>query len=77
VTSTSNTTDFQARRLGIRFRPPDGGRPVVAHTLNGTAVTWRHMIALLENGQREDGGVDLPAALLPFGAPASLPPARS
>jgi seryl-tRNA synthetase len=77
VTSTSNTTDFQARRLGIRFRPPDGGRPVVAHTLNGTAVTWRHMIALLENGQREDGGVDLPAVLVPFGAPASLPPARS
>jgi seryl-tRNA synthetase len=77
VTSTSNTTDFQARRLGIRFRPPGGGRPVVAHTLNGTAVTWRHLIALLENGQREDGGVDLPAALVPFGAPASLPPARS
>jgi seryl-tRNA synthetase len=76
VTSTSNTTDFQARRLGIRFRPPGGGRPVVAHTLNGTAVTWRHLIALLENGQREDG-VDLPAALVPFGAPASLPPARS
>ncbi len=77
VTSTSNTTDFQARRLGIRFRPPDGGRPVVAHTLNGTAVTWRHLIALLENGQREDGGVELPAVLVPFGAPASLPPARS
>jgi seryl-tRNA synthetase len=77
VTSTSNTTDFQARRLGIRFRPPDGGRPVVAHTLNGTAVTWRHLIALLENGQREDGGVDLPPVLVPFGAPASLPPARS
>jgi seryl-tRNA synthetase len=77
VTSTSNTTDFQARRLGIRFRAPGGGRPVVAHTLNGTAVTWRHLIALLENGQREDGGVDLPPVLVPFGAPASLPPARS
>jgi seryl-tRNA synthetase len=77
VTSTSNTTDFQARRLGIRFRAPGGGRPVVAHTLNGTAVTWRHLIGLLENGQREDGGVDLPPVLVPFGAPASLPPARS
>jgi seryl-tRNA synthetase len=75
VTSTSNTTDFQARRLNIRFRPADGGRPQVAHTLNGTAVTWRHIIALLENGQREDGGVELPAVLVPYGAPASLPPA--
>jgi seryl-tRNA synthetase len=37
-------------------------------------VTWRHMIALLENGQREDGSVVLPAALTAFGAPASLPP---
>jgi len=75
VTSTSNTTDFQARRLNIRFRPAGGGRPQVAHTLNGTAVTWRHIIALLENGQREDGGVELPAVLVPYGAPASLPPA--
>ncbi len=77
VTSTSNTTDFQARRLGIRSRPPGGGRPELVHTLNGTAVTWRHLIALLENGQRDDGGVDLPAVLAPFGAPPSLPPASS
>src|ERR671925_81857 len=47
VTSTSNTTDFQARRLQIRFRAAEGERPEVLHTLNGTAVTWRHMIALL------------------------------
>ena len=64
LTSTSNTTDFQARRLQIRYRPPDGARAEVVHTLNGTAVTWRHMIALLENGQREDGSVELPEVLV-------------
>jgi seryl-tRNA synthetase len=74
VTSTSNTTDFQARRLQIRFRAAEGERPEVLHTLNGTAVTWRHMIALLENGQREDGSVELPAVLTAYGAPATLPP---
>jgi seryl-tRNA synthetase len=73
VTSTSNTTDFQARRLQIRSRPHEGARPEVVHTLNGTAVTWRHMIALLENGQRDDGSVELPGVLTAFGAPASLP----
>jgi seryl-tRNA synthetase len=72
VTSTSNTTDFQARRLQIRYRGEDGGRPEVLHTLNGTAVTWRHMIALLENGQREDGSVELPAVLTQYGAPPRL-----
>jgi seryl-tRNA synthetase len=45
------------------------------HTLNGTAVTGRTIIALLENGQREDGSVELPACLQPFGAPAVLPAA--
>ncbi|HWT93346.1 MAG TPA: serine--tRNA ligase [Solirubrobacteraceae bacterium] len=76
LTSTSNTTDFQARRLEIRRRssshPP--GKPEVLHTLNGTAVAvGRTMIALLENGQREDGSVELPAVLTPYGAPAELP----
>jgi seryl-tRNA synthetase len=72
VTSTSNTTDFQARRLDVRLRS-EGGKPVVAHTLNGTAVTWRHMIALLENGQRADRSVALPECLTPYGAPSELP----
>jgi seryl-tRNA synthetase len=71
VTSCSNTTDYQARRLEIRVRPSDG-RPMTLHTLNGTAVTWRHMIALLENGQQEDGTVVLPEVLTRFGAPATL-----
>lgn len=71
VTSCSNTTDFQARRLDIRYRAADG-RPATLHTLNGTAVTWRHMIALLENGQQPDGSVVLPDVLTRFGAPARL-----
>ena len=71
VTSCSNTTDYQARRLEIRLRPSDG-RPMTLHTLNGTAVTWRHMIALLENGQQEDGTVVLPEVLTRYGAPATL-----
>ena len=75
LTSCSNTTDFQARRLEIRMRPAGGGRPVVLHTLNGTAVAvGRTIIALLENGQRDDGGVDLPPVLAEFGAPRSLGP---
>ncbi len=75
LTSTSNTTDYQARRLGIRYRPADG-RPEHVHTLNGTAVAvGRTIIALLENGQREDGSVRLPAPLVACGAPEVLPPA--
>jgi seryl-tRNA synthetase len=72
VTSTSNTTDYQSRRLDVRYRPADGGRPVHAHTLNGTAVTWRHLIALLENGQRDDGTIAVPEVLRPWGAPEAL-----
>jgi seryl-tRNA synthetase len=75
VTSTSNTTDYQARRLEIRYRPAGSRKPDVAHTLNGTAVTWRHMIALLENGQRDDRSVALPEVLAAYGAPAELAPA--
>ncbi len=74
LTSCSNTTDFQARRLDIRSRA-DGGRPRTLHTLNGTAVTGRTIIALLENGQRDDGSVALPEALRAYGAPAELPAA--
>ena len=76
ITSCSNTTDFQARRLQIRMRPEAGGRPVVLHTLNGTAVAvGRTIIALLENGQRQDGSVVLPEALVPYGSPERLGPA--
>ena len=72
LTSTSNTTDFQARRLGIRYRP-DGGGPRHVATLNGTAVAvGRTLIALIENGQRDDGSVALPEVLRAWGAPAEL-----
>jgi seryl-tRNA synthetase len=66
VTSTSNTTDYQARRLDIRARAA-GDKPEIVHTLNGTAVTGRHIIALLENGQRDDGTIAMPAALHAYG----------
>jgi seryl-tRNA synthetase len=63
--SCSNTTDYQARRLGVRMRRPEGNVPV--HTLNGTALAVpRTLIALLENHQRADGSVPLPAALRPY-----------
>jgi seryl-tRNA synthetase len=76
LTSTSNTTDYQARRLGIRYRPAAGGRPEHVCTLNGTAVAvGRTIVALLENGQLPDGSVRLPAPLVAAGAPDVLPPA--
>jgi seryl-tRNA synthetase len=66
VTSTSNTIDYQARRLRIRHRK-DGGRPQLLHTLNGTALAIsRTLIALLEIYQQEDGSVMLPKALIPY-----------
>jgi seryl-tRNA synthetase len=74
VTSCSNTTDYQARRLSSRYRAAQGESPEPVHTLNGTAVAvGRTLIALLENGQREDGTVELPAALQEFGAPQRIP----
>jgi seryl-tRNA synthetase len=70
ITSTSNTTDFQARRLEVRQRTASGPSPV--HTLNGTAVTARAMIALMENYQDEGGSVSVPEPLWSFGAPERL-----
>ncbi|HMH48095.1 MAG TPA: serine--tRNA ligase [Solirubrobacteraceae bacterium] len=74
LTSCSNTTDYQARRLDIRMRGERHTR--TPHTLNGTAVAvGRTIVALLENGQRADGSVELPEALVPYGAPARIAPA--
>jgi seryl-tRNA synthetase len=67
ITSTSNTTDFQARRLGVRFRTEGGLEPV--HTLNGTAVTARVLLAIMENNQDSEGKWSAPAVLKEFGAP--------
>jgi seryl-tRNA synthetase len=71
ITSTSNTTDFQARRLEIRYRRGDKQLETV-HTLNGTAVTARAMIALMENFQDEGGSISVPEPLWDFGAPERL-----
>lgn len=70
ITSTSNTTDFQSRRLEIRYRKD--GKLEHVHTLNGTAVTARALIAVLENFQDADGSVAVPAPLAEFGAPARI-----
>ncbi|HQF73220.1 MAG TPA: serine--tRNA ligase [Treponemataceae bacterium] len=66
VTSTSNCTDYQARRLNVRFKDEDGKNRYV-HMLNGTAVAIsRAMVAVLENYQNEDGTITVPEALVPF-----------
>ena len=70
LTSTSNTTDYQARRLDIRTRRD--GKPEHVHTLNGTAITARTVIALLENFQDAGGGISVPEPLWEFGAPRKL-----
>jgi seryl-tRNA synthetase len=76
LTSCSNTTDFQARRLDIRYRPGEGQAVRHAHTLNGTAVAvGRTIIAIVENHQGDDGSVEIPEPLHAFGAPLRLEPA--
>lgn len=66
VTSTSNCTDYQARRLNIKYKDDDGKNKYV-HTLNGTAIAaGRAMLAILENYQNEDGSVSIPEVLIPF-----------
>ena len=70
ITSCSNTTDYQARRLNIKFRRD--GRLEVVHTLNGTGATARALLSIMENFQDEGGKVAVPEVLRPFGAPASI-----
>jgi len=73
LTSCSNTTDFQARRLDERYRAAEGGGVRHVHTLNGTAVAVsRTVIALVENHQQPDGSVAVPEVLREFGAPAVI-----
>jgi len=67
ISSCSNCTDFQARRMQARWRNPESGKPEPLHTLNGSGVAaGRALIAVLENYQQEDGSVDVPAALRPY-----------
>ncbi|MGN6557116.1 MAG: serine--tRNA ligase [Solirubrobacterales bacterium] len=73
LTSCSNTTDYQARRLGARYRPEEGASPQAVHTLNGTAcAVGRTIIALIENRQESDGSFTLPNSLHQYGAPARI-----
>jgi seryl-tRNA synthetase len=73
LTSCSNTTDYQARRLGARYRPAEGEAPLPVHTLNGTAcAVGRTIIALIENRQESDGSFTLPNTLHPYGSPERI-----
>jgi seryl-tRNA synthetase len=75
LTSCSNTTDYQARRLDARYRVAEGAAPRHVHTLNGTAIgVQRTIIALAENGQEDDGTIRIPEALHGFGAPKTIGP---
>lgn len=67
ISSCSNFRDFQARRLQARWRNPTTGKPELLHTLNGSGLAvGRTLVAVLENGQREDGSVQIPMALRPY-----------
>ncbi len=67
ISSVSTCGDWQARRMNTRFRPAGGGKPEFAHTLNGSGLAvGRTLIAVLENGQEEDGSVTLPESLHPW-----------
>ncbi len=67
ISSVSTCGDYQARRMNARFRPAAGGKPEFLHTLNGSGLAvGRTLIAVLENGQEEDGSVTLPQALHPW-----------
>jgi seryl-tRNA synthetase len=75
LTSCSNTTDYQARRLSCRYRPAEGESPTQVHTLNGTAVAvGRTLIALIENRQEEGHAFSLPELLHTYGAPKRIEP---
>ena len=73
LTSTSNCTTFQARRLSTRYRD-ENGKPQIAATLNGTLGTTRWLVAILENHQQPDGSVRVPDALVPYVGKSVLTP---
>jgi len=73
ISSCSNCGDFQARRAGIRFRRGPSGKTELAHTLNGSGLAvGRTLVAILENGQREDGSIAIPEALVPYFGSAEI-----
>ena len=78
ISSCSNCGDFQARRMGARWRNPDTGKTELVHTLNGSGVAaGRALVAVMENCQNADGSITVPAALKPYmGGVERLPAAR-
>ncbi len=67
IASVSTAGDYQARRMNARYKPAGGGKPEFVHTLNGSGLAvGRTLIAVVENGQQQDGSVNLPAALHPY-----------
>ena len=67
ISSCSNFEDFQARRADIRFRPEPKAKTAFVHTINGSGLAiGRTLVAILENGQRADGSVAIPPALVPY-----------
>lgn len=67
ISSCSNCTDFQARRMQARWRDPDTGKPALVHTLNGSGLAiGRTLLAVLENFQQEDGSIEVPEVLVPY-----------
>ncbi|HEU4402621.1 MAG TPA: aminoacyl--tRNA ligase-related protein, partial [Candidatus Polarisedimenticolia bacterium] len=75
ISSCSNCVDFQARRAGIRFRRGPTAKAEFVHTLNGSGLAvGRTLVAILENGQREDGSVVIPEALRPYFGADAIPP---
>lgn len=78
ISSCSNMTDFQARRMQARWRNPDTGKPELVHTLNGSGLAvGRTLVAVLENYQQRDGSVQVPSVLQPFVGQQVLTPERS
>jgi seryl-tRNA synthetase len=75
ISSCSNFTDFQARRMGARWRNPETGKPELVHTLNGSGVAaGRALVAVMENCQNEDGSISVPEALRPYMGMATIGP---
>ena len=66
MASASNITDYQARRLRIRYRQKQNEPTTLVHTLNSSAVVTRTLVALVENFQQKDGTVKIPKALIPY-----------
>ena len=67
ISSCSNCTDFQARRMQARWRNPETGKPELLHTLNGSGVAaGRALIAVMENYQQDDGSIQIPEVLQPY-----------